>query len=605
MFAVTARNQLAGAGTQNAGLAFGGGAPPSVPVVSCTEEYNGTSWTAGGALITARYTLAGAGTQNAGLAFGGRNSVSTTVSCTEEYGSSVVNTRTFEYSCTTGGLSLTGTTILSGNTTMGGNLNVSGTTTMGGNLNVSGTTTIGGNLNVSGTTTSTNFVGNGSGLTGVSAFPFSGSAAIAGNLAVTANTGNIQFLYPTVGANAWSAGGALITARTLLAGAGTQNAGLAIGGFLTPIVRACTEEYDGISWAAGGALITARSGLGAAGTQNAGLAFGGGAPTIVTCTEEYNGTSWSAGGALSVARYGLAGAGTQNEGLAFGGNAPLGACTEEYNGATWSTGGALINARRNPGGAGTQNVGLAFGGVLSPAVLTSSEEYNGSAWSAGGALITARYQLAGAGTQNDALAFGGYLSPSNRTCTELYNGTSWTAVGALITGRSGLGGAGTTTAGLAFGGFVSGSVSCTEEFGPSIVSTKTFEYSCSTGVLNLTGDTTINGNLNVSGCTTTLCLIETSAQRYKENIVPMESQLSKVLQLQPVEFDWISDKKHDIGFIADYVENVYPNLVAKNADGEIEGMNYTKLVSVIVKGMQEQQEQINSLYDEINKLKNK
>jgi hypothetical protein len=36
-----------------------------------TEEYDGTSWTAGGCLGTARYAMAGAGTQTAALAFGG------------------------------------------------------------------------------------------------------------------------------------------------------------------------------------------------------------------------------------------------------------------------------------------------------------------------------------------------------------------------------------------------------------------------------------------------------------------------------------------------------------------------------------------------------
>ncbi len=50
----------------------------------CTEEYNGSSWTAGGALSTARYDLAGAGTQNAALAIGGVLPPSV-VSCTEEY----------------------------------------------------------------------------------------------------------------------------------------------------------------------------------------------------------------------------------------------------------------------------------------------------------------------------------------------------------------------------------------------------------------------------------------------------------------------------------------------------------------------------------------
>jgi hypothetical protein len=38
----TAREGLAGAGTQTAALAFGGNVPP---YTGATEEYNGTSWT--------------------------------------------------------------------------------------------------------------------------------------------------------------------------------------------------------------------------------------------------------------------------------------------------------------------------------------------------------------------------------------------------------------------------------------------------------------------------------------------------------------------------------------------------------------------------------
>ena len=64
---ITARQALAGLGTQNAGLAAGGESPN----YSCTEEYDGSSWSAGGALIIARFNLRGAGTQNAGLVFGG------------------------------------------------------------------------------------------------------------------------------------------------------------------------------------------------------------------------------------------------------------------------------------------------------------------------------------------------------------------------------------------------------------------------------------------------------------------------------------------------------------------------------------------------------
>ena len=50
-------------------------------------------------------------------------------------------------------------------------------------------------------------------------------------------------------------------------------------------------SYQAGVWSAGGALITARNGLAGAGTQNAGLAFGGSEPSVSNNTEEYNGTT--------------------------------------------------------------------------------------------------------------------------------------------------------------------------------------------------------------------------------------------------------------------------------------------------------------------------
>ena len=78
-----ARHALAGAGTQDAGLVFGGRYSPGVNT-NCTEEYNGSTWAAGGNLGTARYgTLGSAGTQTAGLVFGGETP--STTANTEEY----------------------------------------------------------------------------------------------------------------------------------------------------------------------------------------------------------------------------------------------------------------------------------------------------------------------------------------------------------------------------------------------------------------------------------------------------------------------------------------------------------------------------------------
>ena len=68
----TARQSIGSAGTQTAGLAFGGLTSAPTANLTATEEYNGTSWTGGGALSTGRSAFLGSfGTQTAGLAASG------------------------------------------------------------------------------------------------------------------------------------------------------------------------------------------------------------------------------------------------------------------------------------------------------------------------------------------------------------------------------------------------------------------------------------------------------------------------------------------------------------------------------------------------------
>ena len=79
----------AGAGTQTAGLGFGG--YDGNEGLTATEHYDGSSWTAGGNLATGRGFLGGAGTQTAGLAFGGEWP---TINVTEEYDGPGITTQT-------------------------------------------------------------------------------------------------------------------------------------------------------------------------------------------------------------------------------------------------------------------------------------------------------------------------------------------------------------------------------------------------------------------------------------------------------------------------------------------------------------------------------
>jgi hypothetical protein len=134
-----------------------------------------------------------------------------------------------------------------------------------------------------------------------------------------------------------------------------------------------TEEYDGTSWSISGDLNIGRRILAGAGTQSAGLCMGGNTGSNSAVTEEYNGTSWSISNSLSTARAGLAGAGTQTAGLCMGGyTGSDSAITEEYDGTSWSRSGDLNTARRELAGCGTQSAGLCMGGYTNSAV---TEEY--------------------------------------------------------------------------------------------------------------------------------------------------------------------------------------------------------------------------------------
>ena len=96
-------------------------------------------------------------------------------------------------------------------------------------------------------------------------------------------------------------------------------------------------------------------------------------------------------------------------------------------------------------------------------------------------------------------------------------------------------------------------------------------------------------------------MIETSAERYKKDIQPLDTQVDKIKQLRPVQYNWKRDNRKDIGFIAEEVDKVYPQLVSRE-DGEISGMSYSKLAAAVVKTIQEQQDQIAKLNNELDNI---
>ena len=93
-----------------------------------------------------------------------------------------------------------------------------------------------------------------------------------------------------------------------------------------------------------------------------------------------------------------------------------------------------------------------------------------------------------------------------------------------------------------------------------------------------------------------------SDETLKKNIEPLSSSLEKVMLLQGVSYDWKVDeypekgftKNRQIGFIAQDVEKVFPELVQTDNNG-YKAVYYTQMVPVLLEAMKEQQKEISEL----------
>ena len=87
-----------------------------------------------------------------------------------------------------------------------------------------------------------------------------------------------------------------------------------------------------------------------------------------------------------------------------------------------------------------------------------------------------------------------------------------------------------------------------------------------------------------------------SDARLKKNIQSIESGKLKLLSLQGVTFQWKENESsqqtdRQLGFIAQEVESIFPELVQVDSDG-MRTMNYTGLIAPMIEAIKEQQKQI-------------
>jgi hypothetical protein len=102
------------------------------------------------------------------------------------------------------------------------------------------------------------------------------------------------------------------------------------------------------------------------------------------------------------------------------------------------------------------------------------------------------------------------------------------------------------------------------------------------------GNNTNSGQINANGASQA-AFGSFSDVRLKENIVNLPSQLNNIMALRPVEFDYKNGSGHQIGFIAQEMEQVYPDAIGVGDDEMLTVTGWSKTEARLVKAMQEQQ----------------
>jgi len=119
---------------------------------------------------------------------------------------------------------------------------------------------------------------------------------------------------------------------------------------------------------------------------------------------------------------------------------------------------------------------------------------------------------------------------------------------------------------------------------------------------------TINGNVKLSvvsaydGTALKLCADgvtickATSSRRYKEDILPLEDDWNKILQVTPVSFEYVGADNRSFGYIAENLDALgLKDLVIYDTEGRPDAIQYDKIPLYILEVVKQQQIDINTL----------
>lgn len=231
---------------------------------------------------------------------------------------------------------------------------------------------------------------------------------------------------------------------------------------------------------------------------------------------------------------------------------------------------------------------------------------NGSITAAGD--INSNSTIAGANVNAVGAVTGATVTAGNITSNNdiTFGRLLWVPTGGII-----------RTANIGYDTYVEGRVRIrkdTRNFPPSGAADLTVD-----GTINAGGDISTSGHIfanSTSGMSQFFHIVKipqgslvgesviTSDRALKKNIKPLKNSLGNLLKLRGVSFNLRKDNRRGIGFIAQEVEKVFPELVKLDEEEDVRYLNYDGLIGPIVEAIRELKADNDNLRNEIVKLKN-
>ena len=102
-------------------------------------------------------------------------------------------------------------------------------------------------------------------------------------------------------------------------------------------------------------------------------------------------------------------------------------------------------------------------------------------------------------------------------------------------------------------------------------------------------------------------VLPVSSERFKQNIRDLEDVTLKFNQIRPVRFnakeEYGNVNVEHIGFIAEEINEQFPELIVYDQDGSILSLNYEKMTSIITKQLQTTRTELNNTKNDLNTLR--